>query len=127
MLAQANKIDGGEIVDGYLVQLENNSDSERTFGIQMQDCYVDETNNQLDSDTIALYISNVSEIAPKTIKYSFDDGVSFYSESEVQNIINFTRELSERHSGLQDRHMLLLDEYSETLKELIEIKGLNND
>ena len=65
MLAQANRLDNGELVQGYYIYIEE--DYQHTIGVERDnDVYV---------------------VDPKTLKYSFDGGESFHSESEIQNAL----------------------------------------
>lgn len=72
MLAQANRIDDRELVEGYYQDFGEGSHRGRRHTIYEEG----------KGKTAANFID------PRTLKYSFDGGESFYSESFIRNLIS---------------------------------------
>ena len=79
MLAQANRIDGRELVEGHHLSIENGRFhfivAEASDGRARDIFYPVPV---LEADY---------EIDPQTLKYSFDGGESFWSGSEIQEVL----------------------------------------
>jgi len=82
MLAQAKRLDSGEVVEGYYIY------KDIIHSYIKNKHYITEQSEQ--------YITH--EIDQKTLKYSFDNSESWYSEDEIRGRIKYCNTFVSKYS-----------------------------